>query len=299
MKALAMLLLSVLAGSGLFGQQRKAPAPGLSPLPADMDCEKLKGNKELPANRSATILKHGTDYYICRPKSDAFLASARTAAVVVRSTQTISCGDGSTDDCIRQDTATERQIEGLANKTDLWRYFNKAVPSKADLILQFIANNRASPSSQIILQVQDSDSGTSASYESRTVTDLENDVSKLVDHFLTKSGRAPLRSKQEIERERQCTAIADQLSALKLQYQTKLNDYNFKNTHLLDAQMDECNLHWKEWVCLKRGASDGLVSYAEQWNESGQELQRKLKLEYEELKDMEQQISTLSQSTCP
>jgi len=263
-----------------------------------MDCERLKGDRDLPSQHSATILKRGTEYYLCRPKADAVLASAGTAAVVVRSTQTISCGDGSTEDCIRQDTVTERQIEGLADKTDLWKYFDRSVPSKADLILQFMANNRANPSPQIILQVQDSDSAKLVFYESRTITDIENDVNRLTDHFLTRSGRAPLRSRAEMETERRCTAIANQLALSKSQYETKLNDYNFKNTHLLDAQMEECNLHWKEWVCLKRGASEGFVSYAEQWNESGQELQRKLKLEFEELKTMEEQVSMLRQSTC-
>jgi hypothetical protein len=116
MKAFVVLFLLALAGSELFAQQRRTPASGLTPLPTDMDCEKLKGYKELPSQRSATILKRGTEYYLCRPKSDAVLVSAKTAAVVVRSTQTISCGDGSSDDCLRQDTATERQIEGLADK---------------------------------------------------------------------------------------------------------------------------------------------------------------------------------------
>src|ERR1700730_8459879 len=168
MKTFAAFILLALAGPVSFAQQRRTPAPVLPPLPSDMDCEKLKGDKELASQRSATILKRGTQYYLCRPKADALLISAKTAAVVVRSTQTISCGDGSTNDCLKQDTVTERQIEGLADKTDLWMYFDKAVPSKADLILQFVANNRASPASQVILQVQDSDSGTWAYYETRT-----------------------------------------------------------------------------------------------------------------------------------
>jgi hypothetical protein len=172
-------------------------------------------------------------------------------------------------------------------------------PPKADIIVQFIANERASSSAQIVLQVQDSDSGTWSYYESRTVTDIENDVDKLVDHFIATSGRTPLRSKAEMEKARQCALVADQLSTLQSEYQKRRSDYDFKNAHPLDAQMDECNLHWKDWVCLKRGGSDGMVSYANQWNESGQELQRKPSLEYEELKKLEQQIKTLSQSTCP
>jgi hypothetical protein len=298
MKALVSLFLAAMFGSGLSPQQQKTSAPTPPALPDNMDCEKIKGDTDLPSNHSTTILKRGTNYYVCRPKSDAVLARAKTAAVVARSTQTISCGDGSSDDCIREDTATEWQVNGLTDKTDLWRYYDKAASSRADLILQFVANNRASSSAQLILQVEDSDTGTWVYYETRTITDIENDVNKLVDHFLLKSGRVPLRTKEEMEKNRQCTVVADQLSALKLEYQSRRKDYDFKNAHPLDAQMDECNLHWKEWVCLKRGGTDGAVSYAKEWNESAEELHRKLSLEYEELKKLEQQISVLSQNAC-
>lgn len=296
-KFLVTLFFVGLFDSGLSAQQQRTQLPKPPVLPANMDCEKLKGDKQVPSNLSTTILKRGTDYYVCKPKSQALLARARTAAAAVRSTQTISCGDGSTSDCIREDLGTERQIEGLANRTDLWRYFEKVPPSKADIILQFIANERASSSAQIILQAQDSDSGTWPYYESRPLTDIENDVNKLVDHFIATSGRAPLRSKEEMEKARQCALAADQLSAAQSEYQKKRSDYDFKITHPLDAQMDECNLHWKEWVCLQRGS--GGVSYAQDWYESGQELQRKLALESEELKKLEQQIKTLYQSACP
>jgi hypothetical protein len=286
-------------GPGLFAQQQqRVQTPNPPVLPANMDCEKLKGDKDVTPNGTATILKRGPDYYLCHPKADAVLARARTAAIAVRSTQTISCGDGSSDNCIREDTGTERQIEGLANKTDLWRYFDKGAPTKADIILQFVANERASSSPQIVLQVQDADTGAWSYYESRAITDIENDVNRLVDHLIVKSGRPPLRSKEEMEKMRQCAIVADQLGALKSEYQKRRSDYDFKNAHPLDALMDECNLHWKEWVCLKRGGNDGIVSYAKEWNESGQELQRKLSLEYDELKNMEQQISVLTQSAC-
>jgi hypothetical protein len=290
---LGISFLVFLSSGFAYGQLPKPPV-----LPASMDCEKLKGDKEIPYIQSATILKRGTDYYLCKPKSQALLAKARTAALAVRSTQTISCGDGSGSDCIREDVGTEKQIEELANKTELWRYFEKVPASKADIILQFIANERASSSAQIVLQVQDSDSGAWPYYESRTITDVENDVDKLVDHFIATTGRTPLRSKEEMEKARQCALVTAQLSAAQSEYLNRRNDYDFKNAHPVDAQMDECRLHWQDWVCLKRGGSDGIVSYAKEWNESGQELQRKLSLEYEELKKLEQQISTLSQRVC-
>ncbi|MFZ0522318.1 MAG: hypothetical protein WAL95_14935 [Candidatus Acidiferrales bacterium] len=219
-------------------------------------------------------------------------------AVTTRSTQTISCGDGSSSDCVREDFGTEIQIEGFADGTDLWKYFDKAPPSRADLILQFIANDRAISSAQVILEVQDSDSGSLVYYESRTITDMQNDVNKLVSHFIAMSGRMPARSAEELEQSRRCAIAAEQLAALQSEYQKRRSDYDFKNAHPLDAQMDECNLHWKEWVCLERGGSDGMVSYAKEWNEAGEELRRKLSLEYEELKKMEQQLRTPSQEGC-
>lgn len=286
--AVAVLFLSSINASA---QQSK---PVLQPLPSDMDCKKVTGDKvALPAN-SDSLIKRGNDYYLCRLKNEARLARARTAAVTIRSTQTISCGDGSTNDCLREDKATERTIEGFLDETDLWRYFQKAPPAKADLILQFIANNRADSSSPIILQVQDSDSGEWVYYESRNATDLENDVNRLIEHFLGKVQRAPLISRTDMEKARQCALIAEQLSSLQAQYEVKRDEVTFKNNHQLDAQMDECNLHWKEFVCLQRGAG----MYAEQWAESGQEMQRKLALGFEELHDMEQRMAAIRQQLC-
>ena len=147
--------------------------------------------------------------------------------------------------------------------------------------------------------MQDSDTGKWVYYETRTIADIENDVNRLVEHFVAKSGRTPEQSKEEVERARKCSLAADQLSALKAQYDAKHSDYDFKMAHPLDAQMEECKIHWQDWVCLKRGENDGIVSYAKQWDESGQEMRRKLNLEYDELKDLELQINAISQGNCP
>ena len=40
------------------------------------------------------------------------------------------------------------------------------------------------------------------------------------------------------------------------------------------------------------------MSYAKEWNESGEELRRKFLLEAEEFKALERQIETLSRSSC-
>jgi len=70
-------------------------------------------------------------------------------------------------------------------------------------------------------------------------TDIENDVNKLVDHFIATSGRTALRSKEEMDKALQCALAADQLTALRSEYQKKRSDYDFKLTHPLDAQIDE------------------------------------------------------------
>jgi hypothetical protein len=290
---LIVAMIAMAVATALPAQQAHSTKPI---LPANMDCQPVTGDKEVPAN--ASIIKRGATYYLCKPKTQELLSRARTAALAVRSTQTISCGDGSTSDCIREDVKTKTQIEVLADATDLWRYFERATPAKADLIIQFVANERASPASLITLQVQDADSGAWAYYESRTVTDIENDVNKLVDHFVATIHREPIVTKEEMKRQRECTLAANQVTALQAEYQRRLTEYEFKNSHPLDAQMDECNLHWKEWVCLKRGGSDSGVSYAEQWNESGAELRRKLTLEFEELRNLQRQIAALNQRAC-
>ncbi len=296
MKTLTLMLVPTLLCPGVFGQQ-KPPIKPLPPLPDNMNCERLKDGTELPSNSSATVVRRGAVYYVCRPKADAFLTSlpnTATVAAVVRSTQTITCGDGSTSDCLREDFVTEAKVRKFVDGTDLWRYFDEAAPTHADLVLQFVANEQAGTSPQITLRVQDSNTGTWVYYESRPVTDLENDVNRLINHFIAKCGRAPIRSAAEIARRRQCAESAAQLSALKSAYEAKRKDYDFNNTHTLDAQMEECELHWKDYVCLKH--DDPM--YASNWNDSGKELKRKMDLEYEELKTIEQQINSLTRSSC-
>lgn len=288
MKCIAVVVFSTVAASA----QQPKPST-LKPLPSDMNCEKVTGdNVAVPATEM--LIKRGTEYYLCRPKTETTLTKAHTAAISVRSTQTITCGDGSTNDCLREDTKTKNEIEQSVDGTDLWMYFQKVSPSKADIIFRFTADNRASSSAQIVLQVQDSDSGAWLYYEARNITDIENDVNRLVAHVIAKTERPPLLSKAEIEKARQCARAADQLNALQTVYQIKRDDFNFKNNHQLDAQMEECKLHWKDYVCLERGG--GL--YATQWAESGEEMRRKLQLQFEELREMEQQLATLRASLC-
>jgi hypothetical protein len=295
LKTLAVILLPAVLCPGVFGQQKTPIKP--QPLPENMDCQKLKDGTEIPSNSSATVVRRGAIYYACRPKTDAFLTSlpsTATVAAVARSTQTITCGDGSSNDCLREDFGTEIKVKSLVDGTELWRYFDEAPPSHADLVLQFVANEQASHSPEITLRVQDANTGAWAYYESRPVTDLDNDVNRLINHFIGKCARTPLRSTAEMARRQRCSESAAQLGALKSRYEEKRKGYGFKNSHILDAQMEECELHWKEFVCLKH--DDPM--YASNWNDSGKELRRKLNLEYEELAEMQQQINILTQSAC-
>jgi hypothetical protein len=285
--AFATLMFPVIA----MGQQTR---PVLKPLPADMDCGKVLGDTVTVPSGSETLIKRGSEFYLCRPKSATTLQRAQSAAVVVRSTQTITCGDGSSNDCLREDTSTKTKIEAMIDETDLWRYFKQAAATKADIILKFVANNRADSSSPVSLTVQDSDSGDIVFSESRQVSEMENDVNRLIEHFVTKTGRPPLYSKAELEKAHECARLANQLEAVHADYEEKLAAHTFKTTHMADAQMDECNLHWKEFVCLAKGSG----MYAENWRESGLELQRKLDLEFEELHNIEQQMATLRQNLC-
>src|SRR5258707_10752657 len=89
-----LLMLFSLGFSGIgFSAQQKAQPMRPSVFPADMNCEKLTSDKEVHPAITDSILKRGTSYYLCRPKSQALLARARTVAIVVLSVQTISCGD--------------------------------------------------------------------------------------------------------------------------------------------------------------------------------------------------------------
>jgi hypothetical protein len=293
MKTLAAILFATVFCPGAFGQQKTPIKP--QPLPDNMDCERLKDGTQVSS--SATVVRRGTIYYVCRPKTDNFLTSlpsTATVAAVARSTQTITCGDGSTNDCFREDFNTETKLKRLVDSTELWRYFDEAPPSHADLVLQFVANEQASHSPDITLRVQDSNTGAWVYCESRPVTDLDNDVNRLINHFIEKCARAPIRTTAEMARRRHCAETATQLGALKSVYDVKRKGYDFKNSHILDAQMEECELHWKEFVCLKH--DDPM--YASNWNDSGKELRRKLNLEYEELIEMERQINILNQSAC-
>ena len=54
------------------------------------------------------------------------LAKVKTAALVVRATSSVSCGDGSEGTCVRKDTDVVAKVTGVVDGTELWAHFEKA-----------------------------------------------------------------------------------------------------------------------------------------------------------------------------
>lgn len=112
------------------------------------------------------------------------LARTRTAALVVVATTTVSCGDGSEGGCIHTDRDVISKVEDIVRTTELWRQLDKVDATKADVILGFKVKNATTDHGTIELTVRDADTSAILWSEYRPVVDLDNDVSRLVAHFL-------------------------------------------------------------------------------------------------------------------
>jgi hypothetical protein len=118
------------------------------------------------------------------------LAAAKTAALVVRATTTVSCPGGAPGDCIRTDSEIMRQVQDNVAKTELWEYFEKAEPTEADILLDF----QVKEGSVITFMVKDADSGKLLYSDFREVVSLDNDVKRIVEHFLLLAPRRTSRT---------------------------------------------------------------------------------------------------------
>ncbi len=112
------------------------------------------------------------------------LAKVKTAALVVRATSSVSCGDGSEGTCVRNDTDVATNVKTYVDGTDLWQHFEKAEATKADAILEFTVRNGKTTYGRISFSVRDADTNNSLYSESREVVMLENDIVRIVNHFL-------------------------------------------------------------------------------------------------------------------
>jgi hypothetical protein len=112
------------------------------------------------------------------------LAKIKTAALVVRATTSISCGDGSQGTCVRQDPDIIDKVTNIVSGTDLWAHFDKVDATKADAILEFVVNDATTTYAKISFSVRDADNNNILYSEYRDVVVIENDVTRIVNHFL-------------------------------------------------------------------------------------------------------------------
>ena len=210
------------------------------------------------------------------------LRAAKSAAVVVRATTTVSCPEGAPGDCLRTDTDIISQVKGLVDRTNIWEYFEQQPPTSADIFLEFEVRNN----STVSFNVRDTDTNKIIYSEFREVVSLDNDVNRMMTHFLAAAPERTQAEQEAFRKKRECTAIAGRYTMAQYYYQEKLKDYNWKANHPDDAVMNECEEHWKDFVCLKHGQGD----YFSNWNESRAEYLRKLKLEYEDLQEKEREM---------
>ncbi len=115
----------------------------------------------------------------------AALARIKTAALVIHATSSVSCGDGSEGTCVRQDPDVITKVKSIVDRTEMWQHFQKEDATKADAIFEFTVKNAATTYGRIDFLVRDADSNRIRYSEYRDVVNLENDVTRIVSHFLT------------------------------------------------------------------------------------------------------------------
>jgi len=122
---------------------------------------------------------------VCADLPDlAALAKVKTAALVVRATSSVSCGDGSEGTCVRKDTEVVTKVTAIVDGTNLWEHFERADATKADAIVEFTVTNATTTYGRISFSVRDADNNNFLYSESRDVVMLENDVTRIVNHFV-------------------------------------------------------------------------------------------------------------------
>ena len=194
-----------------------------------------------------------------------------------------------------------RQVQDYVAKTELWEHFEKADSTEADILLDF----RVKEGSIITFMVEDSDSGKLLYSDSREVVSLDNDIKRIVEHFLLLAPPRTDAQREQMRLKRQCMEMLNQYTPMAEAYQTNFKEYQWKTEHEADAIMDECRLHWKDYVCLDASAASRTKKtsiYAENWNNSIVEFGRKLKLQYEEIgnehKELKKMRETFEETGC-
>jgi hypothetical protein len=176
-------------------------------------------------------------------------------------------------------------VQGLVDGTEVWEYFEKVNATEADIFLEFAVRN----SSAVSFNVRDADSNKILYSEYREIVSLDNDINRMIAHFLVGAPKRTEAEQESFRKKRRCASTVATFEMSRAYYQERLKDYTWKLDHFIDGVMNECQEHWKDFVCLKRGQGD----YASNWNESINEFQRKLKLESEEVQGLEQQMKAV------
>jgi hypothetical protein len=81
-------------------------------------------------------------------------------------------------------------VKSLVKATDLWNYFEEADPTEADILFDIEVKDGAS----ISLNVRDADSNGVLYSEGRQVVALDNDVDRIIAHFLVNVPKGERRS---------------------------------------------------------------------------------------------------------
>jgi hypothetical protein len=114
----------------------------------------------------------------------AALAKVKPAALVVQATTSISCGDGSESTCVRHDSDVVTKVTAIVDGTNLWEHFERKDATKADAILEFTVKDATTTYGTISFSVRDADTNDFLYFEYRDVVLIENDITRIVTHFL-------------------------------------------------------------------------------------------------------------------
>ncbi len=213
------------------------------------------------------------------------LGAAKTAALVIRATTTVACPGGAPGDCIRTDTDIISQVQSLVDGTEVWGYFEKVDATEADILLEFQIRNNSS----VTFNVRDTDSNKILYSEYREVVSLDNDINRMIAHFLLGAPKRTEAERETFKKKRRCAAITARLTFAEADYQQTRKTYDWKVKNRTTATQQVCEKRWLSNICAE-AANGGGNFYSEAWPASVAELNRDLASESDELQELEQRM---------
>jgi len=216
------------------------------------------------------------------------LRAAKTAALVVRATTTVACPGGAPGDCIRTDTDIISQVQSLVDTTEVWEYFGKVDATEADIFLEFEVRNN----SGVNFNVREADSNKILYSEYREVVSLDNDIKRMIAHFLLGAPKRTEAEQETFKKKRRCVAITARFTSAQAYYQERHKTYDWKVKNRTAATQQVCEKHWLSNICAE-AANGGGNFYSEAWPPSVAELNRNLASESDELHELEEQMKTI------